>query len=274
MPKGFIEKARDSLELRIRVAGYPPKFIPHYLLHKKRKTSPIFICGTQRSGTNMLADCFDKCSSIEVQHDISRRAYSNYRLKGDSEVDKLIRQSPATQLVFKPLLDIARIPDLLNRLPTSFVVWIYRNYIDVVLSMKRSFRNSREELDEIMAGKCTSWRRELFIDPVMALISPLYRSNLNQEEALALSWLARNEFLFASHMDAHSRVALVNYDSFIASPVEQFKLLADTARFEYDGDATRHVRGPRNRTASIHISSEIEGACEEMMDKLKNIQKN
>lgn len=273
MFKGFFTKARNSVKLRIRITGYSPKFLPHYLLHKKCETFPIFICGTQRSGTNMLADCFDNCRNIEVQHDISRRAYSNYRLKGDSDVDKLIRQSPASHIVFKPLLDIARVPNLLDRLPNSFTVWIYRNYIDVILSMARSFRNSREEVDEIMAGKCTSWRREHFIDDVMALITPLYRSDLNQEETLALSWLARNEFLFASQMDTHPRVALINYDRFIKSPYEQFKHLAQTAQFECDENATKHVRMPRHKTASINISNEIEGACEEMMEKLKNIRK-
>jgi hypothetical protein len=273
MLKGFLEKARDSVVLRIRVKGYPPKLLPHYLLRKKCETHPIFICGMQRSGTNMLADCFDNCRNIEVQHDISRRAYSNYRLKSDHEVDKLIQRSPATHIVFKPLLDIARVPNLLDRLPNSFTVWIYRNYKDVILSMARSFGSSREELDEIMAGKCTSWRRELFVGDVMASISPLYKRDLSQEEALALSWLARNEFMFARHMDMHSRVALVNYDAFVRSPREQFNYMAHTFRFECNENATKHVRTPRNKSAPVNISREIEGACEEMMEKLINVQK-
>jgi hypothetical protein len=273
MNKGFISKARESIKLRIRLSGYSPKFLLRYLLHTKCTSVPIFICGTQRSGTNMLADCFDKCRSVEVQHDVSRRAYSNYRLKSDDEIEKLVEQSPGTHVVFKPLLDTARIPRLLSRLHGGFVVWIYRNYVDVVLSMKRSFVNSREELDEVMAGQCRSWRGAHFVDGVMALIGPLYRNGLNQDEALALSWLARNQFLFASHMDAHPRVALLEYDSFIASPAEQFSNLVDTLGIRCGGDATGHVRMARSRTAAIDVCEEIEQACETMMRKLRALQR-
>ena len=271
MLQTIVSKAKNMDELRLRKSGYSLKFLPYYFFGVKKKTSPIYICGTQRSGTNMLANCFDNCRNIEVQHDISHRAYKAYRLRSDSDIEQIIRKSPGGHIVFKPLLDTVRAPLFLRNQTNSFVVWIYRNYIDVVLSMKKTFPNSREEIDEIMAGKCRSWRGEHFTENVIKSVRPLYRSNLRQDEALAISWLARNEFLFASHIDTNKRVIAVNYDQFLIAPEEQFKYLSTKIGFSCDKYATRHVRKPRAKITSIEISDEIKHACEEMMNKLNQL---
>ena len=115
-------------------------------LHKKWKTFqrvfrlrrgpavPVLILGEMRSGTNMLADCFDNCLSADVYHETDEEAFVDYELRPLPEILRLVATSNGTHAVFKPIADSNRALELLEAIPRTRVIWIYRRYQDAINS--------------------------------------------------------------------------------------------------------------------------------------------
>lgn len=274
MLANVVDKVKASIKRRLRRNGpLCPGSIMKMWFGKRREVVPIYVGGVQRSGTNMLMECFEGCKDVCVYHDINKMAYDKYQLRNDEEIEKIINSSFASYVVFKPLLDIDRIPGLRERFKNSFVIWIYRDYEAVVLSMKKAFPNSREEIDEVMEGQCRSWRGRHFTSDVLAKIAPLFRSDLNQDEALALAWLSRNMFFTESGIANDRNTIVLSYDRFCASGGAEFGKVAKNIGLSCGKRAIRHIHAARPKTITSDIAQDIRIACENMMKELEELER-
>lgn len=265
----IVNRVKGSIQRRMRAGGLSFHALPPWNFRAEGGSRPIFVSGVQRSGTNMLMECFERCRNVVVHHDISRRAYTAYRLKDNETIGDIIIRSRVPNVVFKPLLDVGRLPMLLEQFENSALVWLYRDYSDVVASMLRTFPSSREELDDIMAGRCQSWRSECFTEPVLSSIRPLYRPDLERVDVLALTWLARNIFFFESGMSDYRNTVVIGYNRFAEEGGARFGSLAERLGVSCKPNATRHVHAPRKRKESIDIDEGIAEACRAMAGKLE-----
>ena len=62
----------------------------------------FFLCGVQRSGTNMIMNILDRSWKTQVFHESDPRAYLDYEMRPDETIRRLFLGSPAKSVIFKP----------------------------------------------------------------------------------------------------------------------------------------------------------------------------
>ena len=92
-------------------------------------STPVFLVGVQRSGTNMVVRGLERSPEFAVHNENDRRVFHRYELKGLQTVRHVVGESRARYTLFKPLCDSHRTDQLLDHLGTTMpprAIWAYR----------------------------------------------------------------------------------------------------------------------------------------------------
>jgi hypothetical protein len=236
---------------------------------------PVLILGEMRSGTNMLADCFDNCMSADVYHESDEDAFVDYELRPLPEIRRLIADSNGTHAVFKPIADSNRALELLEAIPGTRVIWIYRRYQDAVNSALEKWTEHREYLRLILEepGKAR-WRARNLDAADLALIRKHYTSTLTDPSARALIWYIRGRCYFKQELQQRSDVMLINYEELVTNPREHLRAAFDFAALPFEDRYYEHVA-----TSSIRkrpdpeIAPEIAALCDALTEQFAAVHR-
>ena len=90
-------------------------------------STAVFLVGVQRSGTNMLVRGLERAPEVAVYNENSRGAFDRFRLRDADVVADLVRRSRHQVVLFKPLCDSHRVPELLDLdVQAAVALWAYR----------------------------------------------------------------------------------------------------------------------------------------------------
>jgi hypothetical protein len=250
-------------------------------LHKKLKTwrralrprraaaTPVLIMGEMRSGTNMLADCFDNCVSADVYHESDDDAFVGYELRDLATIRRLIARSNGTHAVFKPIADSNRALELLEALPGARVIWIYRRYQDAINSALDKWTEHREYLRLILEEpQKARWRAVGLSADDLALIRKHYTSELTDASARGLIWYIRGRCYFTQRLQQRKDVMLINYEQLVTNPREHLRAAFDFVALPFQDSYYQHVA-----TSSIRkrpdpeIAPEIGALCDSLTEQ-------
>jgi hypothetical protein len=230
--------------------------------------------GVQRSGTNMMVRGFRLSPEFEVHNEDDRQAFDRFRLRSDAVIRALVERSGHAYVLFKPLCDSHRVPELLDELGTPSrgrAIWIYRAVEGRVRSAVAAFgANNLEVLSDIAAGRgLDRWQAQGLSDASLHLIRGFDYSELTPEDGAALFWLVRNSLYFDHGLHDRDDVMLVSYDTFVAEPEPTMRLLCRFLGFPYSERLVEHVerRPPRSR-APLALHPDIARRCDELQHRL------
>jgi hypothetical protein len=238
-------------------------------------TVPIFIFGSQRSGTTMLGDCLGKSPEIENLGEIGTSAFNNYFLRDDATVISVIDKNPHKFLVLKPLKDSHKVKHLLNMCPMAKGVWAYRHFSDRINSAVRKFgTHPLEVISAFKSNQGRAWQLQGLSSADDQLIRELDLEKLNECDGAALMWYLRNALFFNQELEKCSRVLLWSYDEFVANPEQDLQRLTGFigARFfPYMTD------GIHRRSLGKHpppkINAKIDRLCSSLYERLEATKK-
>ena len=194
------------------------------LSHRDRKAppAPLFLVGVQRSGTNLLAHGLDELPEFKVYNEGNTRAFENFRIRALPAVEKLVARSSARFVLFKPLCDSHRTPELLEYFGTrARAIWAYRNVDGRVRSAVAKFGDSNlRVLRAFAAGEkpWNSWQVTGLSEESTAFIRSFDYGGMTAESAAALFWYVRNALYFEMGLHQRPDTVLVNYDEYLADP--------------------------------------------------------
>lgn len=186
---------------------------------------PAFLIGCGRSGTSLIVYQINKSWQTDLYNEDNPAAFYKWRLHDLEVIAKLIEQSYAKVVMFKPILDTFRINDLLSRFPDAKVFFAYRHFDDVInSSLKRFGINNR-------INHVNSWIHEDFHEfaacpppeETKSYIRSKWRPALNSQTGAALYWLFQNRLYFDLGLDQDERVKLISYEAVVAGPVKEFE---------------------------------------------------
>jgi sulfotransferase family protein len=239
---------------------------------------PVFLVGVQRSGTNLLAHGLDEMPEFQVFNEGNGKAFDEYHLRPLPTIEQLIRQSGAKFVLFKPLCDSHRTPEMLAHFaPQARAIWAYRNVDGRVRSAVAKFGESNlRVLRAFAAGEkqrpWNAWQVQGLSDESASFIRSLDFNCLTAESAAALFWYVRNLLYFEMALDRRPDTVLANYDEFLAEPERVARALCNFLEQPYRREMIAHVdsRRPAQR-APLPIDQRIRERCSDLKKRLDEV---
>lgn len=234
---------------------------------------PAFLIGCGRSGTSMLVHQLNKSLRVELYNEDNPAAFERWRLKDLSVIDRLIENSHARVILFKPILDTYRSRALMARYPAARFIFTFRHFDDVInSSLKRFGRMNRiNHIDSWIRDDFSEFELEPPPDVSKAAIRDLWRPGLSPEDGAALYWLFYNRLYYDLELDTSERVMLMRYESVVSDPERHFRALSDFLGLPYEAILAEGVFSSSIRRESApEIDPAIRKACEALWLRLSN----
>lgn len=224
----------------------------------------VFVAGVQRSGTNMIMDVLEKSIHTDVYHERDARAFDNYQMRPVAAIRALYDRSPAAHFVIKALCELQKLDSLMSEFRPSKVVWVVRDFEDVVNSMLKSFRNQAKQVQRIARDPASDgWRGEGMSRQTHEVVARLVRPDIDDASAAALTWYFRNILFFEKQFEHNPDVLLVSYERLVTDPEIEFRRLFHFLGLEFTARVTHGIFADsvRKKTAP-QIAPEIRELCQ------------
>ncbi len=233
---------------------------------------PVLIVGCARSGSTMVAEAFDRSLWTEPYVQRDPRLFDRHLLQ-DEKLRAILRRSRAEAVVCKPMHENQRVPELLERFPTSRVLWLWRDYGDTVNSSVRVWKTMVEHLGRVAADpERSGWYGDRITPTGLELVRRHYRPDMSNESAYGLFWVLRHQYYFDYDLAGEERVRIFRYEDLVQDPTAAFAEMFRFAGCSYRPWCSKHVHAQSiNRHARPAIEPEIEQLCRAMTDRLASV---
>jgi len=245
------------------------------MAHRSRPVggAPVFLVGLQRSGTNMIVRGLERAPQFEVYNENHRAAFWRFRLRPDPVIRRLVDDSRHPYVLFKPLCDAHRTPELLEGLGTrrpGRALWVYRSVDGRTRSAVAKFGDvNLRALRKITAGDRDAWQAQRLSPESLDLIASFDWTRMSATSAAALFWYVRNRLYFELGLDRRSDVLLVSYDAMLRDPAAEARRICAFLEFPYHPRLIAHVapRAPAT-PGPLDIDPRVRARCEELAARL------
>lgn len=229
----------------------------------------VFVAGVQRSGTNMLMEVLERCFDAYVFNDWDSRAFDKYEMRPPGVIHSLVENAKSDAIVFKILLDLQYVKKLMVEYDPVKVLWIVRDYRDVVNSHLLKWKHMSGLIQCIIDDRnSVGWRGRDLSDNLMSVIRELYHPDMNEASACALFWYFRNLLFFEQGLDDDPRALVVSYEQLVTRPGEVFPDVFRFLGLRYSARVTKKVFSSSiEKRPSPDIEPAIALKCSLLMDK-------
>lgn len=282
-----VTKVLKSMRKRLKAENITTELILFYMyklfyqkvFFKKRESKKIlFIVGCQRSGTSLMTRLFFRDIRTKVYREssiLSSKDIYRLRLNPLPEVKSRLARDNAPLIILKPLVESQNILKLLDYFDSSYAVWLFRNYKDVVNSNLKMFgmRNGIKDLMPIANNDHSDWRSEKVSSITRSIIKRFYSEKMSPYDAAALFWLVRNRIFFDLQLLNNPKVLMCRYEDLVKNPIGVINEIYSKINFPLPkNEITKEVHDRSVKKGSeILISKEIENLCIETEKNLKMI---
>ena len=237
------------------------------------KQHRLFVAGMQRSGTNMLMDVLEQSYETAVFHERDPRAFDNYQMREIPVIRTLTDKSRAPFVVIKSLCELDQLNELMDAFHPAKVIWIVRDYRDVVNSMLRSFGNMAKQVQRIVkTPDSDEWLSHGMSNETRNILKELVHDDLDDASASALQWYFRNILFFEQSFETNGNVKLISYERLVTDPAAQFQSIFDFAGLKYSPRVARKV-SPRSigKNAPPEIEKPITELCDNLLARFQTL---
>jgi hypothetical protein len=247
------------------------------LAHRGRRPggTAVFVVGVQRSGTNMLVRGLERSPEFAVYNENHRVAFDRFRLRPDPVIRRLIEDSRHPYVLFKPLCDSHRTPELLEGLGVGQVpraLWAYRSVDGRARSAVAKFGDvNRRVLAELAnGGGRTRWEAQRLSPDSLELIASFDWDRVGPLDAAALFWYVRNRLYFELGLAGRPDVLLVSYDAMVSGPEAEMRRICGVLGVTYDRRLIAHVQPrPARQAEPLRLDPRIRARCDELAARLE-----
>ncbi|MGH8252318.1 MAG: hypothetical protein ACREVI_16765 [Steroidobacteraceae bacterium] len=236
-----------------------------------RDTTPVYVVGSQRSGTHLLGTCLGKSPEFRYIGEANPAAFVNFSLRDDAVIQQLILDCKYRFLVLRPLKDSHRVLQLLALNPASKTIWAYRNYLDRVNSAVRMFKRHPLHVFSELAKGNRQWQTDGMTPETEEVVKSFNVDELSEHDGAALMWWLRNSLYFSLDLGTNIRVRLWSYDAFIREPQHELGSILDYlgARYHSFMHADVHAQSIRKDPAPV-LRMDVRDLCENLYEQLES----
>jgi hypothetical protein len=190
-----------------------------------------------------------------------------------SSVRDILCSCNARYTVARPLFESDRAAEILRYFENSTAAWMFRDYRNVVDSMKRKWNHSFFEISRRNeSDRSGNWR-----------LADVYRSILKEarergtdctvDDLYAIYWLKRNELFLQQHLERSQRTILLDYRSLVADTRGCVNAIIKRSGGPgvWGGFRSEAHTGSLN-TPEVAISPPVRESCDSMMHRLQQCE--
>ena len=255
------------------------KFINNFPVNRGdiNNNKVLIILGCQRSGTSLIYWIFERDFNTKIYREkslLNNRDHEGLRLNPTYQILKEFSKYDKKLIVIKPLVESQNANLLLHRIPNSKIIWMYRNYNDVVLSNIKAFgiNNGINDIKPIVNNNRKNWRCQRVSKETQSIINKYFSTTMNPFDAAALFWFVRNRFFFEQRLDQNKNVMLCRYEDLVYQPEPVVKNIYDFIGYHYPGK--RITNGIHTKSVGkgckVNLSPKISQLCDEILRKLED----
>lgn len=236
--------------------------------------TPCYVLGVQRSGTTMILDCLDQSMAVEILAEESK-AMNGFYLKPNDELEDVIRTTRHRLVVFKPLLDAHRSPELLALTPKSKALWVFRLVEDRANSAVAKFgSNNLDLLTAFSNGRqLDTWQAQGLTGEDVELIESFDYTDMSPHVAAAIFWYVRNSIFFSTGLDEMDNVLPIAYEDLVSKPAEVMPGICRFLGCDYNESMIKDIHSRSVGRSPSNLSERVEALCSPLYDRLHAIQK-
>ena len=239
-------------------------------------STPVFLVGVQRSGTNMVVRGLERSPEFAVHNENDGKVFVRYELRSIETVRRVVERSHARYTLFKPLCDSHRTDELLDHLGTTMPargIWAYRGMEGRVRSSLSKFRDHNlNVLADIAAGRSLDrWQAQRIRPDTMELIRSFDWEQMSPASASALFWYVRNRLLFDLELTDRPDLVVVSYRQLVKHPREAIEPVLNLLGLRFTDDLIAHIdarEASSARKAPLDIDPRVRTLCGELEDRL------
>jgi hypothetical protein len=240
--------------------------------HPTTEKCPVFIVGSNRSGTQMVCEAIGRSShGWDYRESEFSIAFNSYYLRPDWLIKWLIRYSPAPIVSFGSILDAQFTDNLLSRFEGARAIWVYRRYQDAANSSARNWDHLNDLVGWVAHGEPERLgaRGRRISSKTMQLFSELFHEGLSKEEGACLYWYMRNQLYFELDLQNDPRVLIVQYEDAVLNQEKGFRRIFNFLGFPYDPAIIDNVFASSvNKHQWTGIDSRIQEVCDALKARL------
>ncbi|MEP1216125.1 MAG: sulfotransferase domain-containing protein [Marinobacter sp.] len=195
------------------VKGLYQRLNPSQYVHR------VFVLGSCRSGTDILAHYSSKGWSDELVSQDIAKAFSNWRLRGLDAVEQAVDSSGAEVVLLRPIAETLWEREFLTECPFAAVIFVVRNPRYAINSMVRFFGKA-----QVCAFK--NWvetdfaRKSQALADLRKFIPNQCHADLSVENAAGLKWLLYESFYLFLDQQSNPRLTKIRYERLVQEPDE------------------------------------------------------
>jgi len=256
------------------------KVIRHFMINLKKlislfktKKSPkaiVYILGYGRSGTSILINLFAHLFNVDAHGEASNLVMKNFQLD-NSKMNRLIDYNRFDVIALKPILNSCDAKEILNETHNrSRIIWLYRDYKDVVCSALKMFgiRVSIELREVVIEGKKDGWISNQIHKQELEILRSLDVLLLTNTDWMALVWWFVNHTIIRESLFDDDNFIIIEYNDLVKNPklyidyVNRFCSFKENHLYKYI-DSSKIGKGN-----AIILSKSVENMCDELYIKL------
>lgn len=241
------------------------------IFNQEDRKNILFIVGNQRSGTTMILRQVNKHLKVDAYEEVSDAMFQ-LRLKELNYIRKIVDQSNAKVIIFKPLEDSHRIIEYLEEFNSSYAIWVFRHYYDVVNScIKKNWGAKYKEY-------ITKISKKIYFDYCEPLnlteknkkfIQNFYHPKITEETCTALIWYLRNTIYFDYNLFKNPKVLAVSYEKLVTQPENEMSNILKFIQLENRLPVFKGIhRKSIKKDSQPKIDSQVDDACVKLHQKL------
>ncbi|MGM0766744.1 MAG: sulfotransferase [Pseudomonadota bacterium] len=225
------------------------------------QTRPVFLVGSGRSGTDIVAYSLSRCRDVELVNEDNPKAFENWRFRNLDDIERVIHASRAPVIAFKPIVETLKTGIFLDRFSHSKAIFLVRHPYDAINSMARFF--GERHVDTVNAWVATDFAEQATAPAELReFIKNKCSETPGTADAAALYWLLYNDSYRFLGLSDNPAVLLVGYEQMVQNPETTTRTLASFVGLQWSEGMMADIY---DRSVRKHdkpeLDAEIEARC-------------
>lgn len=239
---------------------------------RQEHTTPVFIMGYGRSGSSMLLRVFERDLHVKTYTENHPSVAQNFMLNYDRLYNTICRAKTKI-VVFKPILNSFEAAKLLSEYPTGLVVWLIRDYQDVVASGLKKFgtKVGNYMKEYIETGLGDNWISKTMPSATKKKIAQFIKGvELQEQDWMALVWWAVNYTIISEKLVEKNNIIFVRYEELVSNPDKVLKKIYNNIGLSYKKTLGKFIHKKSiGKGRTIHLNNIIKQMCTDLENEIR-----